>query len=246
MNSVGCIVLPTYNEAENVAEIIPQIFEQARKITTHDLHVVVVDDNSPDGTGVAVRDLMAQFPNLYLLTGEKKGLGEAYKKGMAFALDELHADLIFQMDADLQHDPSVLPVFVALANHGFSLIIGSRFVPGGATPDFAWDRKLISVTGTWLVRLFGGLPALRDCTSGYRCIKSEVFAKCDFKELASRGYSFQSSLLCELMRNGARVIEVPIVFEKRKRGNSKLSFQDQTEFLTNLPRLLFKRIAPKH
>jgi dolichol-phosphate mannosyltransferase len=241
MKSIGCIVLPTYNEAENVRVIIPRIFEQAGKIPTHDLHVVVVDDNSPDGTAAVVREFMDTFPNLHLLTGEKRGLGEAYKRGMAHALKELHADLIFEMDADLQHDPLLLPLFVMLANNGFSLVIGSRFVSGGATPNFPRHRKLISLLGTWLVRLFGGLPALRDCTSGYRCIKADVVAKCDLRGLVTRGYSFQSSLLCELIRNGARVIEVPIVFHERKQGKSKLSFRDQIDFLLNLFRLRFRR-----
>jgi dolichol-phosphate mannosyltransferase len=241
MKSIGCIVLPTFNEAENLRVLIPRIFEQASKIPTHDLHIVVVDDNSPDGTAAVVREFMDTFPTLHLLTGEKRGLGEAYKRGMAHALTDLHADLIFEMDADLQHDPSLLPLFVTLANHGFSLVIGSRFVAGAATPNFPRHRKLISLAGTWLVRLFGGLPALADCTSGYRCIKADVLAKCDLRGLASRGYSFQSSLLFELIRNGARVIEVPIVFQERQQGESKLSFRDQIEFLLNLLRLRFKQ-----
>lgn len=245
MNKIGCIVLPTYNEAENIRVILPRIFEQAGKIPTHHLHVVVVDDDSPDGTAAFVRELVGAFPNLHLLTGEKRGLGEAYKRGMAYAIEELHADLIFEMDADLQHDPSLLPLFVILANHGFSLVIGSRFIAGGATPNFPWHRKLISLLGTWLVRLFGGLQPLTDCTSGYRCIKADVFAKCDLRGLASRGYSFQSSLLCELIRNGAQVIEVPIVFQERAQGESKLSLRDQVEFLLNLFRLRYKRQLPE-
>jgi dolichol-phosphate mannosyltransferase len=244
MNSIGCVVLPTYNEAENVSVLVPLIFEQAARISTHDLHVVVVDDNSPDGTGGRARELMSKFPCLHLLTGEKQGLGEAYKRGMAFALNEICADLVLEMDADLQHDPSLLPLFVALANYGFSLIIGSRFIAGGATPHFPWNRKLISLAATRLVRLFGRLPALTDCTSGYRCIKSELLKKCDLSGLASRGYSFQSSLLCELIRNEARVIEIPIVFGDRRSGNSKLSFRDQREFLFNLVKLCLKSRNP--
>jgi dolichol-phosphate mannosyltransferase len=243
MNGVACIVLPTYNEAENVTALLPLIFRQAPRIPTHELHVIVVDDNSPDGTGDRVRSLMAEFSNLHLLTGEKRGLGEAYKRGLAFAVNELRADLVLEMDADFQHDPTLLPLFVMLTNSGFSLVIGSRFIAGGATPNFGWYRKLISTTGTWLVRLFGGLPALRDCTSGYRCIKSDVLRKCDLTGLATRGYSFQSSLLCELVRHGARVIEVPIVFQERKSGISKLSFRDQTEFVSNLLKLRRRRRA---
>ncbi|MGB9245156.1 MAG: glycosyltransferase, partial [Candidatus Acidiferrales bacterium] len=99
MNKIGCIVLPTYNEAENIRVILPRIFEQAGKIPTHHLHVVVVDDDWPDGTAALVQGLVGAFPNLHLLTGEKRGLGEAYKRGMAYAMEELHADLIFEMDA---------------------------------------------------------------------------------------------------------------------------------------------------
>ena len=236
---IACIVLPTYNEAENVKLIIPAIFEQAARIPTHELHVVVVDDNSPDGTAAVVRDFISAFPRLHLLTGQKKGLGDAYKRGMAHALQALHADLIFQMDADLQHDPSLLPLFVTLANYDYTLVIGSRFVLGGATPGFPWYRKLISVTGTRLVRWFGSLPRVTDCTSGFRCIGAAVFAKCDLTGLDSRGYSFQSSLLCELIRNGARVIEVPIIFRDREKGESKLSLRDQVEFVINLFRIRF-------
>lgn len=241
MNKIACVCLPTFNEAENVRFVIPRIFEQSTNIPAHDLHVLVIDDNSPDGTAAAVGELMASFPNLHLLTGEKRGLGEAYKRGMAHALKELRAHLIFEMDADLQHDPSLLPSFVALANEGFSLVIGSRFISGGSTPNFPLYRKLISLTGTRLVCLFGGLRLLTDCTSGYRCIRSDLLARCDLEGLDAWGYSFQSALLCELIRNGARVIEVPIVFHEREKGESKLSWRDQVEFLLNLFKLRFKR-----
>ena len=245
MNKIACVCLPTYNEAENVRIVIPRIFEQAVKIPAHDLHVVVMDANSPDGTSEVIRALMGAFPHLHLLNGEKKGLGEAYKRGMAYALTQLHADLIFEMDADLQHDPALLPSFVALANDGFSLIIGSRFISGGSLINFPRHRKLISLLGTRLVRLFGGLQPLTDCTSGYRCISGGLLAKCDLRNLAAWGYSFQSALLCELIRNGARVIEIPITFHERQRGESKLSLRDQVEFLVNLFRLPSTRTAAR-
>ena len=242
MSLLACIVLPTFNEAENVRELIPAIFEQAGRIPTHDLHVLVVDDNSPDGTAGIVRELMNVYPNLHLISGEKKGLGEAYKRGIGYALREFQPDLIFEMDADLQHDPALLPLFVTLANSGFSLVIGSRFISGGQTPNFKWYRKLISLSGTRLVRLFGGIDALTDCTSGYRCLKADVLAKCALGGLATRGYSFQSALLCEMIRKGARVIEIPIVFKERKRGKSKLSLPDQIEFVIALLRLRMKSL----
>jgi dolichol-phosphate mannosyltransferase len=118
MKKIACVILPTYNEAQNVSILIPRIFEQASKIPTHELHILVVDDNSPDGTGEIVRKYIDQYPSLHITTGEKKGLGEAYKRGIAFTLSTLKPDIVFQMDADLQHDPSLLPLFVNLSNHG--------------------------------------------------------------------------------------------------------------------------------
>lgn len=237
----ACIVLPTFNESENLKVLLPQIFQEADRITSHELHVLVVDDNSPDGTADTVRDLMGRFPNLHLLTGEKRGLGEAYKRGMAHALEHLAPDLIFQMDADLQHSPSLIPLFVNLAENGFSLVIGSRFVLGGSTPDFSFKRKMLSRVGNWMLRFLGGMPPIRDCTSGFRCIRADLLRKCDLSQLSTRGYSFQSSLLFELIRNGARVIEVPITFADRRIGESKLSFDDQVEFLLNVFRIRFRK-----
>ena len=163
---IACVVLPTYNEASNVSELIPQIFAQAGKIPTHNLHVLVVDDNSPDGTADVVRRLMPQYPNLHLLSGEKKGLGVAFRRGFAYVREDLHADLVFQMDADFQHDPSLLPLFATLYQYGFTLLIGSRFVPGGSAPDFGFRRRLMSRVANWLVRMVGGVSGVHDCTSG--------------------------------------------------------------------------------
>jgi dolichol-phosphate mannosyltransferase len=127
-----------------------------------------------------------------------------------------------------------------LYTHGFSLVIGSRFAPGGTT-GFSFVRRLLSLVGNWLIRFVGGLPRLRDCTSGYRCISANLIQECDFSHLSTRGYSFQSSFLFELLRNGARVVEIPIIFSARLYGESKLSFRDQLEFLTNLGRIRFRK-----
>ncbi len=237
----ACVILPTYNEADNISVIIPLIFEQKDKIETHELHILVVDDNSPDGTQYPVRELIQIYPNLHLITGEKKGLGEAYKRGMNYAIKNFEPELIFEMDADLQHDPALIPLFITLSNYGFSLVIGSRFAPGGDTPNFSLQRRFISLFGNWMIRFLGGLPRIHDCTSGYRCIKADLIKKCDLSFLSTRGYSFQSSLLCELLRNGARVVEIPIIFPDKSRGKSKLSFQDQKEFLLNIPKIRFRQ-----
>ena len=241
MTPKACIIIPTYNEAENLARLVPLIFAEASKIPSHELHILVVDDNSPDRTRQVAEALAKTYPTLHVITGEKKGLGDAYQRGIAHALDTLDPDLIFEMDADLQHSPAMLPIFVSLANHGFSLVIGSRFAPGGSTPDFSLYRTLLSRVGNLLIRYLGGIPRIHDCTSGYRCIKTEILRKCDLSQLATRGYSFQSSLLCELLHNHARVIEVPITFPDRVHGNSKLSLRDQLEFLGNLFRIRFRQ-----
>jgi dolichol-phosphate mannosyltransferase len=241
MQPNACVILPTYNEAENVGRLVPAILAQGRQIPTHTLHVLVVDDNSPDGTQEVVRRLMPQFETLHMITGPKRGLGEAYKRGMAYAMEQLNADIVFEMDADGQHDPSLIPVFTYLADHGFSLIIGSRFAPSGATPEFSRRRRIISLVGNWMIRTLGGLPRIHDCTSGFRCISTRVLRACSLQSLCTRGYAFQSSLLYAMLQGGARVIEVPMVFGPRARGESKLTFQDQVEFLANVVRLRWRR-----
>lgn len=241
MQPIACIVLPTYNEARNVREVIPRIFAQAAHIPSHQLHVLVVDDESPDGTAQVVQELMSSHANLSLLTGPKRGLGEAYKRGFSHAVEKLSPDVILQMDADGQHDAALIPLFITLSTHGFDLVIGSRFAPTGSTPDFPLYRRLISLVGNWMVRFVGGLPPIHDCTSGFRCIRASLIRKCDFNFLSTRGYSFQTSLLSELLRNGAKVIEVPMTFPDRLHGDSKLTFKDKLEFLQNIARLRFRK-----
>ena len=245
MNKIACIVMPTYNEAANLVELFPKIFEQQARIPTHEVHVLVVDDNSPDGTAVVVTEWMKQNPRIHLLRGQKNGLGEAYKRGIAHAIKSLDPELVLQMDADQQHDPTLIPLFVALAGYGFSVVIGSRFAPGSGKPALSFRRRVISRLGTILVRLAAGLPRLHDCTSGYRCIRADLISRCDIELLATRGYSFQSSLLLELLRHGGRVIEIPILFAPRLHGISKLSLNDQIAFLSNLGRLWLSRLRAR-
>jgi dolichol-phosphate mannosyltransferase len=238
--ALACVVLPTFNERDNIEVVVRSIFAAMSGHPTHRIVVLVVDDASPDGTGDVVRRLKATFSDLHLLVGRKLGLGDAYKRGFAHAMREWAPDLVIQMDADGQHDPSVLPLFVDLANHGFSVVIGSRFVAGASTPDFALSRLLISRTGNFLVRMIGGIARIHDCTSGFRCISTKLLPQCNFEFLSTRGYSFQSALICELIRNGGRVIEVPIAFGERRSGQSKLSFRDQWEFVVGLVKLRFR------
>jgi len=237
---IACVILPTYNEIENVTQVIPAVFRQAAKIgDSHDLHVLVVDDDSPDGTYAAVQKLQREYKNLHVIGGMKRGLGDAYKRGIKHALKYLSPEVIVQMDADGQHDPEKLPQFIALSNSGFSLVIGSRLAPGGETPDFSLWRKFLSHFGNWLIRSLGGVRKIHDCTSGFRCIRADVVKECNLTRLSTRGYSFQSSLLCEMMRHNATFIEVPILFKPRMHGTSKLAFRDQLEFLLNIVKIRF-------
>ncbi len=236
----ACVVLPTYNEVENIESIIKAIFAMQSNVTTHQLYVIVVDDNSPDGTQEIVKKQMNQHPYLRLVTGNKVGLGDAYKRGISFAITTFNPDLLLQMDADGQHDPKLIPEFINLANDGFSLVIGSRYVPGGSTPDFSYWRKFLSIVGNFLIRHLGKASNVQDCTSGFRCIKANLLPKCNLDGLSTRGYSFQSLLVCELIRNGAKPIEVPIIFKDRVKGKSKLTLRDQIEFLVSITKITYR------
>ncbi len=242
---IACIVLPTYNEAENLHKLLPLIFGESENIPTHDLHVLVVDDNSPDGTGDYVRLAMLRYPRLHLISGEKKGLGEAYKRGITYAISALAPDLILQMDADLQHDPALLPHFIRLCEQGCDLVIGSRFAQKSDLAGLPWHRKLISLAGTKLVQWFGKIPAVTDCTSGYRCIRVGIIPSFEAVPHSTRGYSFQSWFLCELLRQSARYAEIPLSFPARAYGHSKLTFRDKLEFLACLSQLSRSERAPR-
>ena len=242
---IACVVLPTFNEIQNLPRLLPLIFQEAKNIPTHELHVLVVDDESPDGTADYVRTAMGLYPRLHLLTRKRNGLGAAYKHGISHAIDTLDPELIVQMDADFQHDPAQLPEMIRLSENGYDLVIGSRFAAGTKIPGLSWQRKLVSRSGTRLVWWFGRIPHIQDCTSGFRCIRTELIATCTFGPYSTRGYSFQSWFLCELLRNGARYIEIPIEFPLRVYGSSKLTARDKFEFLVSLLHLPFRsRYAP--
>ena len=238
----ACFVLPTFNEEGNIEDVIKKIFETEDRQSSYDFSILVVDDNSFDDTQSIVKRLMKSNNKIHLITGEKKGLGEAYKRGFKYAVNELNTDLIFQMDSDGQHDPALIPNFLQVVNEGKDVVIGSRFTEGGSTPDFSFSRLLISRIGNLLVRYVGGITHVKDCTSGYRAINVSYLKEVDFSYLSTKGYSFQSSLICDLAWRGAEISEIPIVFSSRESGDSKLSLRDQIEFLLNIPKLGFRNL----
>mgnify|MGYP001278841942 FL=1 len=237
-----CFVLPTYNEEENIENIIQQILKEEKNQSKHTFSILVVDDNSTDETQTIVQRYISLNSKIHLVTGQKKGLGDAYKRGFKFALNDLKADLIFQMDSDGQHDASLIPDFVSYIEEGKDVVIGSRFIDGGTTPDFSFSRLLMSKVGNLLVRYVGGITQVKDCTSGYRAIRASYLKELDFSYLSTRGYSFQSSLICDLAWRGADISEIPIEFSSRQGGDSKLALRDQIEFLLNIPRLGFRNL----
>ena len=237
-----CFVLPTYNEEENIENIIQQILKEEKNQSKHTFSILVVDDNSTDETQAIVQRYTSLNSKVHLVTGQKKGLGDAYKRGFNYALNDLQADLIFQMDSDGQHDTSLIPHFVSSIEEGRDVVIGSRFVEGGTTPDFSFSRLIMSKVGNLLVRYVGGITQVKDCTSGYRAIRASYLKELDFSYLSTRGYSFQSSLICDLAWRGADISEIPIEFSSRQGGDSKLALRDQIEFLLNIPRLGFRHL----
>lgn len=228
------IILPTYNEKDNIRLLIPALAGQFTGIR-HEMHVLVVDDNSPDGTADAVREMMATYPDLHLITGEKEGLGAAYIRGMTYALKELRAEAVMEIDADFSHKPEDVPRLLAALDQGADFVIGSRYVPGGSIPE-NWGRlrQAISRWGNIFARYLAGLYRVKDCTAGFRAIRSSLLKRIDFSSLNVQGYAFQIALLNQAMLNKAVIREIPVDFIDRERGATKLGLADVIEFVINV------------
>jgi dolichol-phosphate mannosyltransferase len=210
------VCLPTYDEAENVEPICRAILAASPA-----LDVLVIDDNSPDGTGAIADRLAAEEPRIQVLhRAGKEGLGKAYLAGFAWALERGYR-LILEMDADFSHDPRHLPAMLAAARDA-DLVLGSRYVPGGGTVNWGLGRKLLSRGGSLYARTILGL-SVRDLTGGFKCFRREVLEAIDLGSVSCTGYAFQIELTYRSIRRGFRVVEVPIVFADRQVGQSKMS-----------------------
>ncbi|SMC99625.1 polyprenol monophosphomannose synthase [Sporomusa malonica] len=211
------IILPTYNERNNLAELLALIYNQVE-----DIHVLVVDDNSPDGTGELVRELMQQYNDrLFLLARPGKlGLGTAYIAGFKWALARDY-QYIFEMDADFSHNPRYLTTFMTEAETA-DLVLGSRYIAGGGVTNWNMFRRLISRGGNVYARLILGLP-FKDVTGGYKCFRREVLEQIELEDVKSNGYSFQIELTYRAFLKAYSIKEVPIIFEERAAGQSKMS-----------------------
>ncbi len=227
------IVLPTYNEKENIGRIIEAILAQQKLLLEVDLHILVVDDSSPDGTADIVELYKKINSNVHILRDQKKdGFGKAYIRGFKYAIKELTADIIFQMDADMSHNPYDIPRFIDEIQKGKDVVIGSRYIKGGAIPlNWTFKRKVNSRMGNMVARFIGGLSGIRDCTGGFRAIKVEAIKKISLNNLEVKGYVFQVALLSALKKSKASITEIPIIFTDRSKGKSKMQLKDQMEFV---------------
>jgi dolichol-phosphate mannosyltransferase len=227
------IIIPTYNELNNIAPLLEALQAQFARMA-HEMHVLVVDDNSPDGTADVVRYLQGHHANLHLLMGQKAGLGAAYIRGMRPAIEQLGAEIVFEMDADFSHKPEDVPRLMAQIEGGADFVIGSRYVLGGSIPE-EWGllRRINSIFGNIVARYVAGIYRVRDCTAGFRAIRTSILRRIDFSNLRVQGYAFQVALLHAAITEKAKVIEVPVDFIDRAQGESKLGLKDIVEFILN-------------
>ncbi len=222
------VISPTYNELVNIEKLIPQLITEVfPKIKNHDMHLLIVDDNSPDGTAKGVEKFMKKWKNVTLLLGNKEGLGAAYVRGMHHAMDKMGADAIMEFDADFQHDPVDIPRLVKAMDDGADLVIGSRYVPGGSIPkEWGFHRKLISRLGGLFAQIVLLTFNVHDMTSGLKLTKSSFLKKVDLDNLYSKYYAYKMHILHDVLRQKAKVTEVPIIFYERQEGSSKITQKD--------------------
>ncbi len=224
------IIIPTYNEKENIDRLIRMILGMETGV-----RILVVDDNSPDGTGEIADRLSEEFDEVGVLHRESKlGLGSAYIEGFSHALDA-GMDAIMEMDADFSHDPRYIPMFLSsIKEH--DLVIGSRYVPGGGIQNWSIYRELLSLGANVYARVLTGMQ-IKDATGGYRCWRREALEAVDFSRIEANGYAFQVELAYVVWRLGFDILELPIIFTDRRVGKSKMNYKIMWEGVTVVPRL---------
>ena len=221
------VLLPTYNEHGNLQAAVEAILK------TQCADILVIDDNSPDGTGDLADILAEQYQEVFVLhRSSKAGLGKAYVSGFHWALARNYTHIL-QMDADLSHPPALIPKMLELTHH-YDVILGSRWVPGGGTVNWSMIRQWISKGGSFYARKLLGIP-IRDVTGGFKCMKREVLETINLDELQSAGYVFQIEVTYRALRSGFSVHETPITFSERQVGKSKMSTRIVLEAIVRVP-----------
>jgi dolichol-phosphate mannosyltransferase len=229
------LVLPTYNEAENISAIVEASLA-ALEQTGDAHHVLVVDDNSPDGTGRIAADLAARDDRVAVLHRPgKQGLGRAYIAGFHHALEH-GAERVMEMDSDFSHDPGDIPRLVHEAAHGADLVLGSRYIPGGGVVNWGLGRRIVSRGGCLYAQVILGVP-VRDLTGGFKCFNRRVLQAIGIEQMHADGYGFQIELTYRALKAGFHVREVPIVFHERRAGASKMSTRIALEAVWKVPAL---------
>jgi dolichol-phosphate mannosyltransferase len=232
------VVVPTYNERENIEPLVRAV-RSALDGMGREYTILIVDDSSPDGTGELADRISASDPHVKVLhRPRKEGLGRAYKAGFGQALAG-GAGLVVEMDADFSHDPSYLPAIVAAASDA-DLVLGSRYVPGGGVRNWGRVRRIVSRGGCWYARNVLGVP-VRDLTGGFKCFRRETLEAIGLDSVRSEGYAFQVELTYRAIEAGLRVVELPIVFADRRVGESKMSRRILLEAAWMVPRLRLTR-----
>jgi len=219
------IVIPTYEEALNIAEVLTRV-----RAAVPAADILVMDDNSPDGTAGLARATAAELGQVDVIVRPKKdGLGNAYRHGFREGMDRGY-DVLVQMDADLSHDPAALPSLFAALDDGADAVIGSRYVPGGSVPHWPWYRRALSKYGNWYACFVLGMT-VHDATAGFRAYRVEALEAIDVFTTRAQGYGFQIETAYRVSRSGRRLTEVPITFADRVRGTSKMSLHVMSEEL---------------
>ncbi len=224
------VIIPTYNEMENLPRIVPAVLNQDDRIS-----ILIVDDNSPDGTGKLADEMAQDNPSIHVLhRPEKAGLGKAYLAGFKWALEHDY-DRIFEMDADFSHDPKYLPRFLVAADDA-DLVLGSRYVSGVNVINWPMGRLMLSYFANVYARLVTGLP-IRDATGGFKCFRRDVLEAIDLDRVGSNGYAFQIEMSFRVWKKGFSIKEIPIVFTDREHGQSKMSKGIVREAILMVPKL---------
>jgi glycosyltransferase involved in cell wall biosynthesis len=231
-----CVIIPTYNEKENITDLVEQILA----LDKIDARIIIVDDNSPDGTGQIADALAEQNPRVSVIhRSGKLGLGTAYIAGFKQGLAE-GADRLITMDADFSHDPAYIPGLIVLANH-FHITIGSRYIPRGGVRNWGWRRRFLSWGANAFARTVLGLKA-HDCTAGFRCYHREVLLNIDLDRIFSNGYSFLVEMIFRCQQMGYTMGEIPIIFANRERGQSKISQREIYKAMYTVLRLFVSKL----
>jgi len=230
------IVMPAYNEAENIGPMITELFDEVfPKITGVEMHLLVVDDLSPDGTGEKVKSFQPKYKNLHLLQKQKEGLGWAYIRGFQYAMEKLGADAVMEMDADFQHPPRFVKPMVEAYLNGADYVIGSRYIKGGSVPkEWALSRKAISFFGNLFIRIVLVKPKLHDLTTGFRLTRVKgVMDKVDLEHLREpTRFSHKVDLLYQSTKNAKKIVEVPLEFAARTKEKSKFNWKEMISTFT--------------